>query len=115
MQIQIIRKKNVNSVETDNDSEDDETNENRRTQEDKNLDMFQKVLNKAISKIESKEKEEGNREIAEMLSKKNLKKYSDAFKKELEIGDTIRCDPVKIETKKDQNIKPINCRTPILV
>ena len=33
----------------------------------------------------------------------------------MEKGDTIRCDPVKIETKKDQNIKPINCRTPILV
>merc|ERR1711954_175330 len=80
---------------------------------DKNPEMFQKVLNEAISKIESKEKEEENRKIAEMLRKKCLKKYSDIFKKRLERGDTIRCNPVKIETKTDSNIKPINCRTPI--
>ena len=46
--------------------------------------MFQKVLNKAILKIESKEKEEENRKIAEMLRKKYLKKYSDVFKKKSE-------------------------------
>merc|ERR1711954_392046 len=45
------------------------------------------------------------------LRKKYLKKCSDVFKKRLEKGDTIRCDTVKIETKKDSNIKPINCRT----
>ena len=43
------------------------------------------------------------------------KKYSDVFKKYLEKGDTIRCNPVKIETKTDRNIKPVNCRTPIPV
>ena len=77
--------------------------------------MFKKVLEEAISIIGSKEKEEENRKIAEVLKKKYLKKYSDVFKKRLERGDTIRCDPVKIETKKDSNIKPINCRTPIPV
>ena len=33
----------------------------------------------------------------------------------MEKGDTIKCDPVKIETKTDRNIKPVNCRTPIPV
>ena len=46
--------------------------------------MFQKVLNKAISKIESKEKEEEDRKIADMLRKKYLKKYSDVFQTKLE-------------------------------
>ena len=27
--------------------------------------------------------------------------------------DVIKCAPVKIEKKKDRNIKPVNCRTPI--
>ena len=45
--------------------------------------MFKEVLEEAISKIESKEKEEENRKIAEMLRKKYLKKYSDVFKKKL--------------------------------
>ena len=49
-----------------------------------------------------------------MLRKKYLKKYSDVFKKRLERGDTIRCDPVKIETKKDSNIKPIVVELPFL-
>ena len=56
--------------------------------------MFKKVLEEAISKIESKEKDEENRKIAEGIKKKYLKKYSDVFKKRLERGDTIRCDPV---------------------
>ena len=103
-----IQDENVNS-------EEEETSKNRRTQEDKNTEMFKKVLEEAISKIESKEKEEENRKIAEMLRKKYLKKYSDVFKKRLERGDTIRCNPVKIETNKDSNIRPINCRTPIPV
>ena len=47
--------------------------------------------------------------------KKYLKKYSDVFKKRLERGNTIRCNPDRIETRKDSNIKPINCRTPIPV
>ena len=50
-----------------------------------------------------------------MLRKKYLKKYSDVFKKKLEKGDTIICNPVKIEIKTDRNIKPLNCRTPIPV
>ena len=77
--------------------------------------MFKEVLEEAISKIESKEKEEENRKIAEMLGKKHLKKYSDVFKKRLKRGDPIRCDPVKIKTIKDLNFKPINCRTHIPV
>ena len=59
--------------------------------------MFKKVLEEAILKIESKEKKSENRKIAEMLRKKYLKKYSDVFKKRLERGDTIRCNPVKIK------------------
>ena len=68
--------------------------------------MFKKVLDKAILKIESKEKEEENRKIAEMLRKKYLKKYLDLFRKRIERGDTIRCDPVKIETLKDSILSP---------
>ena len=68
------QEENVNSVKTDNDSEDDETSKNRRNQVDKNPEMFQKVLNEAILKIESKAKEEENRKIAEILREKYLKK-----------------------------------------
>ena len=53
--------------------------------------------------------------IAKRIKKKYLKKYSDVFKKKLERGDTIRCDPVCIETRIYSNIKPVNCRTPIPV
>ena len=35
------------------------------------------------------------------------------FTEKLKKGDTIKCKPVKIEKKKDKNIKPVNCRTPI--
>ena len=63
-------------------------------------------------KIESKEKEEENRKIAEMLRKKYLKKFSDVFKKKFERGDAMKCDEVKIKTKKDRKIKPTNCRNP---
>ena len=77
--------------------------------------IFQRVLKEAISKLESKEKEDEDKKIAEMPRKKYLKKYSDVFKKKWGKGDTIRCNPVKIETKTDRNIKPINCRTPIPV
>ena len=85
------QEENVNSIKTDVDSEDDETSKNRRTQEDKNPELFQKLLNEAISKIESREKEEENRKIAERLRKKYLKKYSDVFKKKLEREDTMKC------------------------
>ena len=44
-----------------------------------------------------------------------LKKYGDVFTKKLRKGDVIKCAPVKIETKNDRNIKPVNCCTPIPV
>ena len=45
--------------QTDTDTDDNQPdNKNRRTKEDKNPEMFQKVINEAISKIEDKEKEE---------------------------------------------------------
>ena len=71
-----VQDENVNSGRKENNSEEEETNKNRRTQEDKNPEMCQKVLQEAISKIESKEKEEENRKITEMPRKKYLKNYS---------------------------------------
>ena len=70
-----VQDENVNSGRKENNSEE-ETNKNRRTQEDKNPEMCPKVLQEAISKIESKEKEEENRKITEMPRKKYLKNYS---------------------------------------
>ena len=81
-----IQNENVDSCREENNSEEEETSKNRRTQEDKNPEIFQKVLQEAILKIECKEKEEENRRIAEMLRKKYLKKYSDVFEKKLEKG-----------------------------
>ena len=73
------------------------------------------MLDEAISRIKSKEKDEENRKIAEGIKKKYLKKYADVFKKKLERGDKIKCQTVQIETTKDSNIKPVNCRTPVPV
>ena len=49
--------------------------------------MVKKVLEEAISKIESKEKNKESRKIAEGIKKKCLRKYSDVVKKKLERGD----------------------------
>ena len=43
--------------------------------------MFQKVINKAISRIEDKQKEDEDKKEAEKLRQKFLKKYSDVFPK----------------------------------
>ena len=53
-----IQNENVNSCREENNSEEEETSKNRRTQEEKNPELFKKVLEEAISKIKSKEKEE---------------------------------------------------------
>ena len=68
------QEENDNSNEKDSDSEDDQTKKNRRTQEDINPETFQRVLNEAISRLERREKEEEDKEIAEKLRKKYLKK-----------------------------------------
>ena len=60
-------------------------------------------------------KKEENRKIAEGIKKKYLKKYACVFKKKFKRGDKIKCQPVRIETTKDSNIKPVNCRIPVPV
>ena len=76
-------------------------------------EIFQKVIKEAISRIEDKQQEEDDKKEAEKLRQKFLKKYLDIFTKKLKKGYVIDCNPVKIETKKNHNIKPVNCRTPI--
>ena len=51
------------------DKENEGESKNRRAKEVENPDLFKQVLNQAIANIESKEAQEKNRKIAEVMKK----------------------------------------------
>ena len=75
-------------------SRESRINKNRRQKEEENPELFKKVLDEAISRIESEENNKKNKKMAEEIRKKYLKKYAYVFKEKLERGDKIKCQPV---------------------